>query len=133
MALSENRTLTLDSRDITARLDEFRSIEDGWLNGEGFSPSQVGLDWLSENFELHFPQELPQPYIFPTPEGGIEAEWSIGEYSVIFEVNLDSRQGEWLRFDKQTDEEDAHLLDLDDSDKWEWLGSEIRRLVELSE
>ena len=63
----------------------------------------------------------------------MEAEWSIGSHSVIFEIDLDSRQGDWLRFDKQSDEEDAHLLDLDDSGKWEWLVSEIYRLVKLTE
>ena len=133
MTLSEQKVLTLDSRDISARLEELRDMKDGWLDGDGNAPSRVGIDWLASSIERHFPADLPSPYIFPTPEGGVEAEWSIGRYSVIFEVDLDSRQGDWLRFDKQSDDEDARLLDLDDSDKWEWVVSEIRRLVELAE
>ena len=130
MTLSQQEVLTLDSRKISARLDELRDMQDGWLNGAGVAPSHAGLDWLNSSFERHFPMDLPLPYIFPTPEGGIEAEWSIGRYSVMFEIDLDSRQGDWLRFDKQSDEEDAFLLDLDDSGKWEWMVSEILCLTD---
>lgn len=133
VTLSEDQVLTLDSRDISARLDELRNMKDGWLDGDGCAPGHAALDWLASSFERHFPGDLPLPYMFPTPEGGVEAEWSIGRHSVIFEIDLDSRQGDWLRFDKQSNEEDAHLLDLDDSVKWEWLVSEIRRLVKLAE
>ena len=133
MTLSEQEVLTLDSRDISTRLEELRDMEDGWLNGDGVAPSHAGLDWLDSSFERHFPMGLPLPHIFPTPEGGVEAEWSIGRHSVIFEVDLDSRQGDWLRFDKQSDDEDARLLDLDDAGEWKWLVSEIHRLVELAE
>ncbi len=133
MTLFQQEILTLDSRKISERLDEFRNMQDGWLDGDGIAPSHAGLDWLNSSFERHFPMDLPLPYIFPTPEDGIEAEWSMGRYSVIFEIDLDSRQGDWLRFDKQSDQEDARLLDLDDEGKWEWVVSEIRRLVELAE
>ena len=127
MTISEHETITLVPLDISARLEELRKMKDGWLDGDGDAPSNGGLDWLASSFERHFPADLPSPYIFPTPEGGVEAEWSIGRHSVIFEVDLDSRQGDWLRFDKQSDEEDARLLDLDDAGEWKWLVSEIRR------
>ena len=133
MTLSQQEVLALDSRKISARLDELWNMQDGWLNSDGVAPSQDGLDWLNSSFECHFPMGLPLPYIFPTPEGGIEAEWSIGRYSVMFEIDMDSKQGDWLRFDKQSDEEDARLLDMGGSGKWEWVVSEIRHLVELAE
>ena len=133
MTLSQQEVLTLDSQKISERLDELRNMQDGWLDGDGVAPSHAGLDWLNSSFERYLPMNLPLPYMFPTPEGGIEAEWSIGRYSVMFEIDLDSRQGDWLRFDKQSDEEDARLLDLDDDDRWAWVVSEIRRLAELAE
>ena len=133
MTLSERRVVALGSLSVPDRLDELRDMKEGWLDGDGAAPSHAGLDWLASSFERYFPRDLPLPHIFPTPEGGVEAEWSIGRHSVIFEIDLDSRQGDWLRFDKLSDEEDSHLLDLDDSDKWEWLVSEIRRLDELAE
>ena len=126
MTLSERRVVALGSLSVPDRLDELRDMKEGWLDGDGAAPGHAGLDWLASNFERYFPGDLPLPYIFPTPEGGVEAEWSIGKHSVTFEIDLESRQGDWLRFDERSDEEDSHLLDLDDSDKWEWLVSEIR-------
>ena len=133
MTLSEHRIVALDPLSIPDRLGELRNMKDGWLDGDGTAPRHAGLDWLASSFERYFPIDLPLPYIFPTPEGGVEAEWSIGRHSVIFEIDLESRQGDWLHFDKQSDEEDAQSLNLDDNSRWAWLTSEIRRLVELSE
>ena len=45
--------------DIPARLDEFRRMKGGWLEGEGVAPSLDGLDWLALTFERHFPDDLP--------------------------------------------------------------------------
>ena len=126
----------LDPLDVSARLDEFRGMRDGWLEGGGQAPDHDGLDWLSVSFERIFPDDLPLPYLFPNPEGGIEAEWTLGEHSVVFEINLDAHRGHWLSFDKQSDddeEEDGRTLDLDDSTCWTWLSDEIRRLSEAAE
>ena len=126
----------LEPLDVPARLDEFRGLRDGWLEGEGLAPNHEGLDWLSVSFERIFPDDLPLPYLFPNPEGGIEAEWTLGEHSVVFEINLDAHRGHWLSFDKQSDddeEEDGRTLDLDDSTCWTWLSDEIRRLSEAAE
>ena len=68
--------------DVTARLDEFREIQDGWAdgmqsaenwgNGYGKAPDHAGLDWLAGSFERHFPDDLPLPYTCPPPEGGVQ-------------------------------------------------------------
>ncbi len=120
----------LDPLDVPARLDEFRDMKDGWLEGEGVAPSMDGLDWLASTFDRHFPDDLPLPYLYPTPEGGVEAEWSLGSQSVIFEIDLATHRDDWLCFDKQSDCEDTRLLNLDTADSWAWLVTEIRRLKE---
>lgn len=123
--------LPLDPLDVPARLDELRAMRDGWLEGTGKAPSQAGLDWLSSRFQHHYPDDLPLPHTFPEPEGGIEMEWSLGSYSVILEINLDTHSGAWLGFAEQTNNEDERELDLNDNGDWEWLISEIRRVVEI--
>ena len=124
----------LDPLDVPARLDELRIMENGWLDGAGNAPSHQGLDWLSASFERYFPDDLPLPYIYPTPEGGVEAEWSLGAHSVIFEININTRQGDWLRFVKESDDdEDSRALNLDESTEWHWLTGEIRRFSEVAE
>ena len=126
---SVEQVTLLDPLDVPARLDELRAMEGGWLEGTGEVPRIAELDWLSARFDSHFPDDLPLPNIYPTPEGGIEAEWSLGANSIIFGLDLNTHQGDWLRFDKGSDEEDSQSLNLDDSRAWEWLTNEIRRIA----
>ncbi len=126
---SVEQVTLLDPLDVPARLDEFRAMQDGWLDGAGLAPSHSGLDWLAAGFQRHFPDNLPLPHLYPTPEGGIEAEWSLGAHSVIFEFHLDTHEGDWLRFAKEDDDdEDSQTLNLDDANDWQWFAGEIRRL-----
>lgn len=123
--------VALDPLDVSARLDEFRTMQDGWMDGTGNAPESAGLDWLSDSFERLFSDDLPLPHLFPTPDGGIEAEWSLGERAVIFEIDLNSHRGHWLSFDKQSDNadgEDGRTLDLNDPTCWTWFANEIRRM-----
>lgn len=122
----------LDPLDVPARLDELRHMEDGWLDGGGKAPSHQGLDWLSDSFQRNFPDELPLPYLYPTPEGGIEAEWSLGKHSVILEFHLDTHQGDWLQFSKKSEDEGypPHSLDLDKIEEWHWLATAISDCIQ---
>lgn len=123
----------LDPMDVPARLDELRNIKDGWLEGKGVAPFHLGLDWLSVSFEHYFPDDLPLPYLFPTPEGGIEAEWRLGTHSVIFGIDLDTRRGDWLQYDRRlADDEHSKELDLNEDGDWNWIASEIRRLADAT-
>ena len=120
----------LDPLDVTARLDELRAMPDGWLDGHGKALSHAGLDWLAASFQRYFPDDLPLPHVYPTPDGGVEAEWSLGAHSVILEISLDTHQGDWLRFAKEDDDdEDSRTLNLDDASSWQQFSGEIRRLT----
>lgn len=120
----------LYSLDIPTRLDEFRDLKDGWLEGEGVAPSPDGLDWLTETFDRYFPDDLPLPYLYPTPEGGVQAEWSLSANEISLEVDLVTRQGAWHRLDMNTNADDARTLNLDDFEAWTWVVVEIRKMVE---
>ncbi len=104
-------------------------MKDGWLDGDGKAPTHAHLSWLSTCFERYFPDILPLPHIYPTPAGGIEAEWSLGTHSIIFEIHLDTHQGDWLQFSKNDDEEESQILNLDDPSAWQWLSGAIRQLA----
>ena len=127
--------------DVAARLDELREMQDGWADGMqiasdwgsgyGKAPDHAGLDWLAGAFERHYPDDLPLPHIFPTTEGGVEAEWTLGGHSIIFEIDLGARQGDWLRFHKDDEnDEDSEILNLDYASAWDWFAAEVRRLAE---
>ena len=120
----------LDPLDVPARLDEFRGMRDGWLEGGGQAPDHDGLDWLADSFEQQFPSDLPLPYLFPTEDGGVQAEWEIGSNSISLDVNLINHHAEWHRINLQTNEDDFQELDLARPESWIWFGREIHTMRE---
>ena len=51
--------------------------------------------WLDE----HQLRDLEQPRLFPTPEGGVEAEWRIGRLDLSVEFDPSSGLAEWHQLD----------------------------------
>lgn len=118
----------LDPNDIAARLDDLRTLRSGWLNGKGVAPSPSGLDWLGRAFEAHYPEHLPLPYLYPTAEGEVRAEWSLHRFDVSLEVELDKRAAAWHALNLDDDREVARELDLDAASGWEWIVSQIQEM-----
>lgn len=118
----------LDAKDVPARLDELRSLKAGWLDGQGEAPSHHGLDWLSQAFDRHYPDELPLPYLYPTLEGGIQAEWSAGSTEASLKIHLAARAGEWHSLDVATEREVLRELNLADPADWRWLAEHVGKM-----
>jgi hypothetical protein len=117
----------LDALDVPARLDELRVLRDGWLDGIGRAPTRKGLDWLAGAFTDRYPDDLRLPFIYPTAEGGIQAEWSLDPHEITLEIDLVSHQGEWHALNMVTGDEEARDLDLDAIEAWQWLAAQIRQ------
>ncbi len=118
---------------VPARLDAFRELKDGWLDGEGLAPDHDALGWLAASFDLHYPDDLPRPHVYPTVEGGVQAEWSISSNEVSLNVNLAARRGEWHSLRMDTDDEETRMLNLDGDSGWSWLAEKIRSLADIPE
>ncbi|HTU92122.1 MAG TPA: hypothetical protein VMF69_18715 [Gemmataceae bacterium] len=118
----------LDPLDIAARIDEFKLLKAGWLDGKGVAPDHDGLDWLSEAFDRRYPDDLSLPYLFPTPEGCVLAEWSLHPWSPSLEIDLAKKRGDWHVLNLDTDEEETKELDLTNDGDWKWLTQQIRNL-----
>jgi hypothetical protein len=75
------------------RLDELRALRDGWLEGDGMTPDAVVVAHAREVLTrlLVDNRERPRLKLYPTPDGGIQAEWTIGDCgaALIFESNED--------------------------------------------
>jgi hypothetical protein len=123
----------LDSLDVPAQLDDFLILRNGWLNGHGRAPHPDGLTWFSSMFESNYPENLPLPYLYPTAEGGIQAEWTIGQVEISLEVDLESKQAEWQDLNILTDIEKDKILKLDNTEGWVWLVKRIQILMENKE
>lgn len=125
--------------DVPAQLDELRKLMDGWADGihhpsdwgsgYGKAPSHEGLNWLGDKLEREYPDDLPLPRVYPTPEGRVQMEWTIGKFDISLEVDLRDHTGYWHWVDLNDFDRDGEKeLNLDDSDGWAWIATEIRRL-----
>lgn len=90
------RIESLDPLDVPARLESIGLLRDGWLDGEGVRPPAAGLNWLSELWSEQWPDSGPLPYVYPTPSGGVQLEWSFPTCSASLEIEFQDKQGEFL-------------------------------------
>jgi hypothetical protein len=69
------------------RLDELASLNTGWLDGEGVRPDALVLERARRMLADLLTFEVPRPRVFATPDGGVQAEWTVSEHeiSVTFE------------------------------------------------
>ena len=73
--------------DVPAQLSELREMEDGWLDGEGVAPGHelAGLA-VQPDSTVATRNDLPLPHVYPTVEGGVQAEWSISHHEISLSV-----------------------------------------------
>lgn len=119
----------LDPLDIAARLDELRLLKAGWLSGDGLALDHAGLTWLSSAFEEHVPENAQLPYLYPTVEGGVRAEWPLRGHEVSINIDLSGKVGAWHALKMATDEEETKDLDLSNPDDWKWIVSRIQTIA----
>ena len=115
----------LDPLDVTLRLEALAALRDGWLDGKGLAPNHTGMDWLATTFEDNFDTSLVLPYLYPTPEGGIQAEWSLGAWEISLEINLVTHKAEYQAANIQSDAVTELELNLDLNETWQKLNQEL--------
>lgn len=123
---ADGRIDWLNPLDVPARLEEFRIMEDGWQGGEELAPHNAGLDWLSSRFVSHYPYDVPLPHTYPSYQGGIQMEWSIGTSAAVLEIDLHTHNGEWFRFELDSDDETTLDFNLDSAEGWAMLVEQVR-------
>ncbi len=105
--------------DIRTRLGELKQLSNGWLDGYGVAPDHAGLDWLADAFEAHWTKAgIKPPYLFPTPDGGIEAETTIGYRDITVEINLYQKCAACHELNHDTGVEVWCTLDLGNVNDW---------------
>ncbi len=118
----------LDPLDVDYRLAELHGLKDGWLDGEGVAPKPASLNWLAETFSSLYPEELPLPHIYPTVEGGVQAEWTLSSHEASLRIDFSTRAGEWHVLNMDTHSDDTETLDLTCENGWIRLAQKIRVL-----
>ena len=118
--IEETRLVSKSLWELVVRLNELRSLEDGWLDGKGEAPPQAGIDWLESVFIVNFDKVI-LPHLYPTEAGGIQAEWTLGNRELVLDVDLNNKKGYWHEMDMATMEDDDKTLTLDSADDVGWI------------
>lgn len=118
----------LDRLDVTLRLEQMATIGDGWLDGKGVAPDKDKLLWLAEQFDAHFDGNLTLPYLYPTAEGGVQAEWTMNNYEVSLEIDLENKQAEYQALNLKDDACPEFTISLADQDGWNRLNEALKQL-----
>lgn len=129
---SVEHVTSLDPLDIETRLEELAKLEDGWLDGKGGALDRASLIRLTQVFDEGFSPDLPLPYLYPTPEGGVQAEWTLGDWEVSLEIALPSLVAEYQAVHMATAEtrEKVLLLAAEDGLGWTVLNEALAQLQE---
>jgi hypothetical protein len=114
----------IDTNDPLARIDELRLLKVGWLDGRGCVPSAAEFDWLEVFFTESYPSTLPNPYIYPTEEGGIQLEWRTGNQDLSLEIDLTTKVADLHGLNTESLSELFEVLSMDNQDH-------VRRLVDV--
>lgn len=109
------------------RLRELSELKDGWLGPGGKHLSAQGLAWFVRVYaKVIIGSGLPTPHLFPTPEGNIQAEWSLGSWSVEAEFDHAAHHASLLAVSKKNAGAKDVELNLDSPS----VGSEFSRFFD---
>jgi len=77
-------TVTTMLMALEVRLDVLAILKPGWLDGQGETPTPVALDRARATLRTLLTEcpDIGAPGIFPTPAGGIQAEWDIEQWAI---------------------------------------------------
>ncbi len=115
----------LEEFDVPARLEELAQLKQGWLDGEGAPLNASGIEWLARTFDENFDSILPLPATFPTPDGNIQFEWSLGNWEASLRVNLRTHLATFEELELSTAIDNEVSLDLNTEDDWRSLNQFI--------
>ncbi len=108
----------LDPNDVAARCEELAQLKDGWLDGEGTAPTKAGLAAFSSAWGNAETAALPLPHIYPTPEGGVQMEWTQDGWEISAEVELASLKAELMAVNVVTREALDEEVTLNTPEGW---------------
>ena len=118
----------LQLRDVTLRLAALAELKPGWLDGKGQAPDPEHTQWLAAAFEENFDASLPLPYLYPTAEGGIQAEWSISDWEASLEIDLPTKGANLQALNLVTRELHEHDLMLTSVEGWQQINTVLHQI-----
>jgi hypothetical protein len=115
--------------DLVSRIESFRELADGWLNGEG---TPIKVDKILPLLKVHFNSLQVRTYAYPMVNGGIELCWVDKNINkeISLEIDPDSLVGDYYEFGSpKEDDFFTKPIDLNNSYEMEWLVTQISLIV----
>lgn len=80
-------------QDLLIRVRQLMGLSKGWLGqGEGEPLDASGAEWAADVLrKLAQKSAIGAPAVYPTPDGGLQAEWTSTEWEVSMTFNLASK------------------------------------------
>ncbi len=75
-----------DAARLEQRLEELSRLENGWYDGEGVAPSPSAVATTRRLLMRLGDLSDPRLHMFPTPDGGIEIEWTADSHARSVEI-----------------------------------------------
>lgn len=116
VSLEDDADQALDSRGcptpVGYQVDSLLMLGEGWLEGKGVVPSRGSVEWLKELLSgVTRGFDLPDPFIYPTPEGSARAEWPTAGWEIVAEIDPVARTAALFAVHLSDDVVDEESLD----------------------
>lgn len=74
----------VSTESFVARVEELKALGAGWLDGvSGEALNPAAVETVARILlELHEQEDMPLPHLYPTEEGYLQAEWTIGTWEL---------------------------------------------------
>lgn len=86
---SKTTEVNIELIELDKRLNYLGKIEPGWLEGKGTSIDSEILARVKSVLEQALHLHVPRPRLFPTPEGGVQMEWTNASNEVSLTLDPD--------------------------------------------
>ena len=94
---------------VETQVDALKALGAGWYDESSKAYDMTQLDWLARLLKgLLDGFQLPNPYLYPTPEGMTRAEWSGPQWEVVLNVDLDAKAADVIA--ARIDSDEVHEL-----------------------
>lgn len=93
--------MTVEATDCLTSLQRqtelLAALDNGWYAESSRKYDPAELQWLTTLLGSAMAAfKLPTPYVYPTPEGRVRAEWSTNDSEVVVNVDLRGRTAEMI-------------------------------------
>lgn len=118
----------LPPRDIDRQIESLKNLPARRLEDGAKPIDPEGLEWLRQSLLTRIAfDDATMPYLYPTEDGNVQAEWTIGRFRADLEIRLDNHQALWGYSDLSSDYDDERELDLNLDSEWQWISNTLQQ------